>query len=91
MKTYIRAIDIVSQIRLATGLANGRYQFDEDGELEKRCSKCREYWPADTEFYFAFAGCTHRDGLHCMCKSCVNESRKAPRPPYHHKELHHAF
>lgn len=77
------------------GLANGRYQFDEDGELEKRCSHCQEYWPADTEFFFASAHSTHRDGLHCMCKACVIQSRKAPHIPLprisytHNRELLH--
>jgi len=44
-----------------------------DGEAEKFCPKCREWWPADTEFF-------HRnpstpDGLATYCKACQLEAR----------------
>lgn len=32
---------------------------------EQRCSKCREYWPADTEFFHQL-----RDRLSSWCKAC---------------------
>ena len=39
--------------------------------IEKRCTKCGEYYPADTEFYYRGHG---SDGLHTWCKACVNEN-----------------
>lgn len=36
--------------------------------LEMRCSKCREYYPADTEFFFSQPNSA--GGLHCYCKAC---------------------
>lgn len=92
----IRAIDTVSQHRLDQSLAKGRYQFNEDGELEKRCSRCGDYWPADTEFFFAQLHSSHKDGLHCMCKDCNIQARgRTPRMPArpvsytYHRETNH--
>ncbi len=66
------AIDVISQRLLDIGLASGRYQY-EDGELQKRCSACREYWPADSEF---FHGCSaNPDGLHNYCRACYCDQR----------------
>lgn len=53
-------------------LASGAYQHGEEG-LEKRCSKCREYWPADSEFFYASRG--EPDGLIHTCKACYQENR----------------
>lgn len=44
------------------------YRLDEDGELEKMCTRCKEYWPADTEFFYKSG-----DGLHTWCKACVQD------------------
>jgi len=35
---------------------------------EKRCARCHDWWPEDTEFF-------HRQGtaLHSYCKACVTE------------------
>jgi hypothetical protein len=69
----VRAFDRVPQFLLAKRLHNGIYRFDEDGELEKRCSTCREYWPADSDFFY-----THHaepDGLHSLCRDCHLQSR----------------
>lgn len=45
----------------------GVFRMTRDG-LEKRCCKCREYWPADnTGFY---AGSRTTDGLYPWCKAC---------------------
>ena len=42
-------------------------------QIEKRCSKCGDWWPADSEFF-------HRNGksLSSWCKACCSE-RKAER------------
>lgn len=53
---------------------------------QKRCTKCGEYWPADTEFFYRGNG---KDGLHTWCKACVNDEtyrrrmadKVSPRPP----------
>ena len=49
----------------------GLYREDAAG-LEKRCSRCREYWPADSEF---FPTSNRSDGLHDWCKACHSEYR----------------
>ncbi len=54
---------------LQAGLAKGRYRYVE-GALHKRCNKCREYWPADTEFFFSAKDARHKDGLNDCCKAC---------------------
>lgn len=41
------------------------YRRDADGMMEKRCSRCREYLPADTEFFTPAS-----NGLHSHCKFC---------------------
>lgn len=56
---------------LAMRIKRGTYLF-EDGELLKRCSRCREHWPADTEFFYAAKG---DDGLNAWCKACYQEWR----------------
>lgn len=68
----ILAIDHVSEDLLEQRLASGKYRYDPDLGLEKRCSACKEYLPADSEFFFAGRD---RDGLHCQCKVCNDESR----------------
>ncbi len=68
----VRADHIVHWELLARRLASGKYQYDDDGQLEKRCSHCRKYWPADSEFFYRSD--SDRDGLHCMCISCNVES-----------------
>ncbi len=50
----------------------GAYKNGEDG-LEKRCNKCLEYWPADSEFFYA--SCRRPDGLIETCKACYQENR----------------
>ena len=39
---------------------------------EKRCNKCDEFWPADTEFFYRQAG--RPDGLGSICKACYAET-----------------
>lgn len=44
-----------------------------EGEQEKRCSRCEEWWPADGEFFFW----SKANGLHSWCKACYMEDRAA--------------
>jgi len=45
-------------------------RINEDGELEKRCYKCGEWWPADEEFFYpGFA----------QCKACYLEDKYTKR------------
>lgn len=45
--------------------------------LEKRCSRCQEYWPADTEFWFSEP--QSAGGLSSWCKACFREWRSGWR------------
>ncbi len=45
--------------------------------LERRCAKCGEFWPADTEFFLPTT--TGAGVLHCWCKACYKEWRAARR------------
>lgn len=56
---------------MAMGLVTGKYQYQDD-ELYKRCSGCADYWPADTEFFFA---ASEGDGLNNKCRACYVENR----------------
>jgi hypothetical protein len=56
---------------MARRLINGRYRQDVDG-LYRRCSRCRDYWPADSEFFFK---AKTQDGLADWCKACYLEWR----------------
>lgn len=52
-------------------LKNEIYRIEDD-QLLKRCSRCKDYWPADTEFFYSVkAG----DGLNQWCKACYQEWR----------------
>lgn len=42
---------------------------------ERLCAKCKEWWPADGEFFHRTGG----DVLHCWCKACVIETKLAKR------------
>lgn len=83
------AEEIVHWTLLARRLATGEYRYDEDGVLEKRCSHCQEYWPADSEFFYRNK--SDGDGLHCMCISCNVESlhkSRAAKANLHQEPLH---
>lgn len=58
---------------LSKRLRSGKCRFDEFGTLEKQCSRCKEYWPADTEFFYATS--STGDGLHNWCMACYIENR----------------
>ncbi len=47
------------------------------GVLEKRCPKCREWLPADRDFFFANRTATL--GLSVYCKPCQTEYVAAAR------------
>jgi len=63
-----------SRSALERRLKDGRYQ-QSDGQLEKRCCACKEYWPADTEFFYRHRG--GADGLSDYCKACHAAMREA--------------
>jgi hypothetical protein len=56
---------------MTAGLAAGKYQYQDDG-LYKRCAGCGDYWPADTEFFFARKV---GDGIDNKCRACYLERR----------------
>lgn len=58
---------VVKQVP-AWALQSGTYRRDEEGELEKRCGRCRQYWPADNASFYASRN--EFDGLHRWCKGC---------------------
>jgi hypothetical protein len=45
---------------------------------ERRCSRCRQWWPADTEFFTVQP--TQAGGLHSWCKACAAEVKSHHRP-----------
>jgi len=48
--------------------AEEKMRFTEDLGWEKKCARCKDFWPATNE-YFHKRG----DGLHSYCKACVTE------------------
>jgi hypothetical protein len=56
---------------LTLRLRSGIYRYEE-GDLLKRCSRCKEHWPADSEFFYSVR---LGDGLHQWCKACYQENR----------------
>jgi RNase P subunit RPR2 len=57
---------------LAMRLRSGIYRYEAEG-LYKRCGHCKEYWPADSEFFYCQS--QQRDGLMCWCKACYVDTR----------------
>jgi len=49
-------------------IKKGRYRLV-DGEWEKFCPRCSDWWPADTEFFHPFKPY----GLQYVCKACEAE------------------
>lgn len=47
-------------------------RVNELGEVEKRCTKCGEWLPADNEFFFY----EKKPVLNSWCKACMLEYRK---------------
>jgi len=44
---------------------------------ELYCPRCKEFWPADTEFFHSTP--SHRDGLAFWCKACYSVADKLRR------------
>lgn len=64
-------------------LQTGKLAMTELG-LEMRCSRCKHYWPMDTEFFFSNGGST-QDSLSSWCAGCYRawkaEYKTRLRPP----------
>lgn len=56
----------------ALRIRNGNYA-EIDEILHKRCPRCKDYWPADTEYFYAAP--SQKDGLYPWCKACYQEWR----------------
>jgi hypothetical protein len=61
-------------------------RLDEDGELEKLCTRCQDWWPATTEFFYADG-----DKLTAYCKACWQERRNELHPPKRKKWQKNVF
>jgi hypothetical protein len=68
---------VLSAEQLQRRFHTGSYRLNEDLELEKRCSHCRSYWPADTEFFYPKSD--EPDGLFPWCKACYQDWRQDKR------------
>lgn len=62
----------LSDAVLLRRIKSGKMRIDATGCIEKRCAKCRDYWPADLEFFYS---ATTVDGLNEWCKACYIEHR----------------
>jgi hypothetical protein len=56
-------------------LNGGLYIFEDVDQLNKKCKKCNEFWPATSEFFRRHK--TSPDGLFTQCKACESERREA--------------
>ncbi len=48
-------------------------RLNEDGQKEKHCPKCNDWWPGDSEFFHRNP--TNPDGLDTYCRACRLEVR----------------
>lgn len=64
---------IMNPMLMQRRLANGKVIIDDEVGLQKRCPRCKEYWPQDTLFWSPSA--REPDGLQCRCKACQAEHR----------------
>lgn len=69
---YVKRLAVCPASLHAKRIKSGNYRI-EDGQLQKRCSRCKEHWPADSEFFYSMA--SSQDGLHCWCKACYQQWR----------------
>lgn len=60
-------------VKAKEGRFKANYQITELG-LEKRCSKCGEFWPADTGFFSP-----NSNTLHSHCQGCSSEKKRLER------------
>lgn len=59
---------------VAKGLRTGLYRKNEDGDLEKHCEWCGEYWPITHEF---FSPVNHSvDKFSRGCIACFDEAKR---------------
>jgi hypothetical protein len=72
---------------LSKRLRNGKYRIELDG-LYKRCSRCKDYWPADTEFFYKTPSSS--DGLFEWCKAYYQEWRWPQGRPSKKQSSHEA-
>ena len=61
----------LSREHIQRGLSSGRYAMTRLG-LERRCTRCGEYWPADTEFFYFQPSAS--GGLNCYCHDCYRSA-----------------
>lgn len=59
-------------------LKSGKAIISEIGR-EKKCSRCNEYWPADSVFFFTQQ--KTKDGLNDWCKACYSDWKQG-LPPF---------
>ena len=52
-------------------------KLSEEGWVERRCSRCHEWWPATTEFFSPQPN--NPIPLHSSCKACIAEWRAERR------------
>lgn len=68
------------------GTAGDIFHMQSELGLEKCCLACRQFWPADSEFFAPLA--SSRDGWTTRCKACIAErywgrrAIAAPRPAH---------
>lgn len=65
-----------SDRQMALRLASGKWILTFDG-MEALCSRCNEYWPADTQFYDRH----QQVGLSSICKCCRAEEKQSKYIP----------
>ena len=74
MRNFTLFCPLFTNEQIEKGLKKGKFLYDE-GMLEKRCSICGDYWPADTEFFYTDT----KAGLHPNCKACYDHNRRMKR------------
>lgn len=67
-------------------LKSGKARFSEVGR-EILCSPCKEYWPADTEFFHSVP--SQKDGLNGWCKACYAEWQNSKKAKLKELEYEH--
>lgn len=55
-------------------LARGVMRLDEHNSFEKKCCRCDEFWPLDSEFWHSSSRSS--DGLSSHCKACEYDRKK---------------
>lgn len=68
-----QTLPVYTQSFIEAGVRSGKFVVTEIG-LEKLCTLCGDYWPADTQFFYPKAG-----KLSSECKACAAEKAMARR------------